>query len=109
MEYGALAVNPARSVKFPLAPPRTAPRLLGREDVGALLRQVEEPHRTMTGVVALTGLRIGEMLALRWRGLELARAVLFPSCSHVLVEVFSRFAENKGAGFKRFTRDKQGG
>jgi integrase len=71
MDYGALAVNPARGVKFPLAPPRTAPRILGREDVGALLQQVDEPYRTMIGLVALTGLRIGELLGLRWRGLDL--------------------------------------
>jgi integrase len=76
MEYGALAVNPARGVKFPLAPPRTAPRILGHEDVGALLQQVEEPHRTMIGLVALTGLRIGELLALRWRGLDLTTGTL---------------------------------
>jgi integrase len=76
MEYGAIAVNPARGVKFPLQPPRTAPRILGREDVGALLRQVDEPHRTMIGLVALTGLRIGEMLGLRWRSLDLAIGTL---------------------------------
>lgn len=76
MEYGALAVNPARGVKFPLAPPRTAPRILGREDVGALLLQVEEPYRTMIGLIALTGLRIGELLGLRWRGLDLTAGTL---------------------------------
>ena len=75
-KYGALAVNPARGVKFPLAPPRTAPRILGREDIGTLLLQVEEPHRTMIGLVALTGLRIGELLGLRWRGLDLANGTL---------------------------------
>jgi hypothetical protein len=43
MEYGALAVNSVRGVTFPLAPPRTAPRVLAREEVGALLLQVKEP------------------------------------------------------------------
>lgn len=76
MDYGALAVNPARGVKFPLAPPRTAPRILGRKDVGALLQQVDEPYRTMIGLVALTGLRIGELLGLRWRGLDLTAGTL---------------------------------
>jgi integrase len=41
-----------------------------------LLRQVEEPYRTMIGLVALTGLRIGELLALRWRSLDLAIGTL---------------------------------
>jgi integrase len=75
-EYGSLAVNPARGVKFPLAPPRTAPRILGGGDFAALLQQVDEPYRTMIGLVALTGLRIGELLGLRWRALDLTIGTL---------------------------------
>ena len=40
------------------------------------MQEVDEPHRTMIGVIAATGLRIGELLAVRWRSLDLAIGTL---------------------------------
>jgi len=71
VEYGYLAVNPARGVKFPPQALREAPALIVGEDFGKLLGEVVEPYRTMLGLIAVTGLRIGELLALRWRSLDL--------------------------------------
>ena len=36
-----------------------------------LLSGVDEPYKTMVGLIAATGLRIGELLAVRWRALDL--------------------------------------
>ena len=36
-----------------------------------LLNEVDEPYRTMVELIAATGLRIGELLAVRWRALDL--------------------------------------
>jgi site-specific recombinase XerC len=36
-----------------------------------LSKQVDEPYRAMVTLIAATGLRIGELLAMRWRALDL--------------------------------------
>jgi integrase len=41
------------------------------EDFTKLLEQLDEPYRTMARLIALTRLRIGELLAVRWRCLDL--------------------------------------
>ena len=67
VEYGYLQANPARGVKFPQEALKVTPVLIVGEAFAALLAQMTEPHRTMVGLIAATGLRIGELLALRWR------------------------------------------
>lgn len=67
VEYGYLAANPARGVKFP---PRTVgvkPPVLSAKSFARLLKHLEEPYKTMVAITALTGLWIGELLALRWK------------------------------------------
>src|SRR5262249_31930026 len=76
VDYSGLAVNAARGVTFPPPPLKKGPRILGATELAALLGQVAEPHRTMVGVIALTGLRIGELLALRWSALDLSIGTL---------------------------------
>jgi integrase len=71
VEYGYLTVNPARGVKFPQQALREAPALISGNDFARLLDEVDEPYRMMIGLIAATGLRIGELLALRWRALDL--------------------------------------
>lgn len=71
VEYGYLSVNPARGVKFPEKELKEAPVLFTAEDFVKLLEQLDEPYRTMARLIALTGLRIGELLAVRWRCLDL--------------------------------------
>ena len=71
VEYGYLTVNPARGVKFPPQKLREAPAMIAGADFAKLLDEVGEPYRMMTGLIAATGLRIGELLALRWRALDL--------------------------------------
>jgi integrase len=76
VEYGYLSTNPARGVKFPEKELKEAPALFTAEDFTKLLEQLDEPYRTMARLIALTGLRIGELLAVRWRCLDLAIGTL---------------------------------
>jgi integrase len=76
VEYGYLAVNPARGVKFPPQKLREAPAMIAGDDFTKLLKEVDEPYRMMIGLIAATGLRIGELLALRWRNLDLTIGTL---------------------------------
>jgi integrase len=71
VEYGYLSLNPARGVKFPQKDLKEAPALIAGDDFAKLLKRVDEPYRTMVSLIAATGLRIGELLALRWRALNL--------------------------------------
>ena len=71
VEYGYLSVNPARGVKFPQKALKEKPAIIAGDSFAKLLKQVDEPYRTMVSLIAATGLRIGELLGLRWRALDL--------------------------------------
>jgi integrase len=71
VEYGYLTMNPARGVKFPQQCTREAPAIIAGDDFAKLLNEVDEPYRTMVELIAATGLRIGELLAVRWRAIDL--------------------------------------
>jgi integrase len=45
--------------------------VIAGDDFAKLLNQLAEPYRTMVEVIAATGLMIGELLAARWRALDL--------------------------------------
>jgi hypothetical protein len=67
--YGYLTVNPARDVRFPQ---QTLSGGAVDHRRRRLHQAVEGSRRTdMIGLIGATGLRIGEMLALRWRALDL--------------------------------------
>ena len=69
-------MNPARGVKFPQQEAREAPAIIAGGDFARLLNELSEPYRTMVELIAATGLRIGELLAVRWRALDLAVGTL---------------------------------
>ena len=71
VEYGYLQANPARGVKFPQQGLKKKPAILAGDSLAKLLEHVKEPYRTMVSLIAATGLRIGELLALRWSALDL--------------------------------------
>ena len=71
VEYGYLSANPARGVKFPQQALKEKPTIIAGDSFAKLLKLVDEPHRTMVSLIAATGLRIGELLGLRWRALDL--------------------------------------
>jgi integrase len=76
VEYGYLTTNAARGVKFPQKGLRESPTIIAGQDFAKLLAKLLEPYRTMVSLIAATGLRIGELLALRWRSLDLENGVL---------------------------------
>jgi integrase len=76
MEYGYLQANPARGVKFPQKGLKEKPAIIAGEDMAKLLKHLDEPYRTMVSLIAATGLRIGELLALRWAVLDLEEGTL---------------------------------
>ncbi len=71
VEYGYLQTNPARGVKFPQKGLKEKPAIIEGESLVKLLDELGEPYRTMVQLIAATGLRIGELLALRWSALDL--------------------------------------
>lgn len=76
VEYGYLPTNPARGVKFPQKGLKAKPAIIAGERLAVLLAQLGEPHRTMVELIAATGLRIGELLALRWSAIDLETGTL---------------------------------
>jgi len=71
VEYGYLPSNPARGVKFPQKGLGEKPAMIAGESFGKLLERLDEPYKTMVRLIAATGLRIGELLALRWGAVDL--------------------------------------
>jgi integrase len=76
VEYGYLSTNPARGVKFPPQAAREAPAIIAGDEFAKLLNELGEPSKTMVELLAATGLRIGELLGLRWRSLDLEVSTL---------------------------------
>lgn len=58
-------------MKFPQKGLKEKPVIISGENLARLLKQLGEPYRAMVTLIAATGLRIGELLALRWSALDL--------------------------------------
>jgi integrase len=76
VEYGYLQRNPARGVKFPQKGLKEKPAIIAGESLAKLINELGEPYRTMVQIIAATGLRIGELLALRWSVIDLDNGTL---------------------------------
>ena len=76
VEWNYLTSNPVRGVRLPAKQLPSPPRMITVEQLRALLRELPEPARTMVLLCAFTGVRAGELLALRWRHIDLERGVL---------------------------------
>jgi integrase len=68
--------NPASGIELPEKISVREKRVLMPEQVTLLLTHLREPVRTMVLVAVLTGLRVGEILALRWQDLDLEKGEL---------------------------------
>lgn len=66
-----IADNPAHGIRIREADSKREPRYFRQPEVQRLLLKLEDPCRTVVLVAVSTGLRIGEILALRWRRIDL--------------------------------------
>jgi len=68
VDWNLLEQNPARGICIGDRAPKTERLYLNPKEVGRLLASLTEPCRTLVLFAVLTGMRIGEILALRWEG-----------------------------------------
>ncbi|HKV24013.1 MAG TPA: site-specific integrase, partial [Candidatus Acidoferrum sp.] len=71
-----LTDNPVRGITMPERTLKRPHRFLTMDEVRRLRAASEEPVRTIVMLATMTGLRIGEILALRWGRTNLAAATL---------------------------------
>ena len=76
IEWGYLEDNPAAKVKLPPKPLQSPALFLLPDQVRRLLAEIREPYRSIVLVAVLTGLRRGELFALRWGAVNLDKGVL---------------------------------
>ena len=105
VEQGLLLSSPAEYVK-PLRQTRDDEplRVLQTGQVARLLDAAEEPYRTLYLVAVRTGLRRGELLALRWRDVDLRGGVLQVRRSLSRVREGNRYVLHEGATKSRHSR-----
>jgi len=76
VEWGYVEQNAARGINIGSREPKTERLYLSASEAVKLIALLAEPVRTVVLVAALTGLRIGELLALRWKHLDFLRGAI---------------------------------
>jgi len=76
VECGYLDKNPAHGIRIREADIKSERRFYTPTQVRQLLAVLPEPCYTITSVAVLTGMRIGEILALRWKRVDLLRGTI---------------------------------
>jgi integrase len=71
-----LASNPVRRTRLPRRGPVDEKSPIEMETVKELIEKLAEPSRSIASLLAMTGLRIGELLALRWQDIDLEKGLL---------------------------------
>jgi integrase len=74
--WGYIDDNPVRKTRMPRRGLQPEKPVLTPEQLRPLLDQLPEPSRSIVWLLALTGLRIGEALALHWRDVDLQGGLL---------------------------------
>lgn len=68
--------NPVRKTRMPRRGLRAERIVLSREQLDSLLEKLPEPTRSLVWLLVTTGVRIGELLALRWGDVDLSAKIL---------------------------------
>jgi integrase len=71
VEWGYIEANPVRMTRLPRRRRMHAKVVLTPAQLRLLVAKLPEPSRSLVVLLMLTGLRIGELLALRWRNVDL--------------------------------------
>ena len=78
VKYGYLIINPAGALRLP--PERRGKRrlkpFLRPKQFDALIELIQEPYATMVYVAVCTGLRVSELIGLRWRNVYAASIMI---------------------------------
>jgi len=74
--WGYIEDNPVRKTRLPRRGLRPEKQVLSPEQLRLLLENLPEPSKSLVWLLVLTGLRIGELLALRWQDVDLQAGVL---------------------------------
>jgi integrase len=76
IRWGWIEFNPAHGVQLPPMERQRKPRVLTLNEIQRLAENLNEPGRTIFLVAVLCGLRVGELLALRVRDVDIANATI---------------------------------
>jgi integrase len=76
VEWGYIEQNAARGINTGSREPKRERLFLSGAEAVKLISSLGEPIRTVVLVAVLTGLRIGELLALRWKHLHFLRGTI---------------------------------
>jgi integrase len=68
--------NVVKKTRLPRRIYSEEPPMVSLDDLKSLLKELPEPSRSIAALIVLTGLRIGEMLALRWCDVDLIAGTL---------------------------------
>lgn len=70
-EWGYIQENPVRKTKLARREPKEEQAVLAPEQLRKLILKLREPASSLVSLLVVSGLRIGELLALRWRNVDL--------------------------------------
>jgi integrase len=76
VDWGYLEQNPARGIHIGDRTSVRERQFLMPHQIRQLLAALSEPCRTLVSLAVLTGMRIGELLALRWKHVDFLRGVI---------------------------------
>ena len=76
VERGFLTKNPAHGIRIREADTKKERRFYSPAEMRRLLAVLPEPCRSVVSVAVLTGMRIGEILALRWKRIDVLRGTI---------------------------------
>jgi len=74
--WGYIEDNPVRKTRLPRRGLRAEKQVLTPEQLRSLFELLPEPCKSVVWLLVLTGVRIGELLALRWQDVDLEAGVL---------------------------------
>ena len=77
VKFRYLKVNPVRSVEMPQEPVKFQPKLPSDKELQQLQDALDEPYRTMVWLTCATGVRVSELLALRWSAIDWQHSCLW--------------------------------